>query len=85
MTACLGIAKLVADETTVRPPLSSVPSWMNGLAMPGPDPAWLLVAPGVWMMLAMAVDLEPRTCATPCSAGMCSPSARTNKRPGCAA
>jgi len=54
MTACLGIAKMVADETTVRPPLESVPRWMNGLAMPGPDPAWLLVAPGVWLMLALA-------------------------------
>jgi len=58
MTTCLGIAKLVADETTVRPSLSAVPSWMNGLAMPGPDPAWLLVAPGVWMMLAMAFVLS---------------------------
>jgi ribose/xylose/arabinose/galactoside ABC-type transport system permease subunit len=55
MTAYLGVAKLVADETTVRPPLESVPNWMNGLAMPGPDPAWLLVAPGVWIMLLMAV------------------------------
>jgi ribose/xylose/arabinose/galactoside ABC-type transport system permease subunit len=54
MTAYLGIAKLVAEETTVRPPLESVPAWMNGLAMPAPDPAWLLVAPGVWLMLAMA-------------------------------
>ncbi|MEX2171521.1 MAG: ABC transporter permease [Pirellulales bacterium] len=58
MTAYLGIAKLVADETTVRPPLASVPNWMNGLAMPGPDPAWLLVAPGVWIMLAMAAVLS---------------------------
>jgi ribose transport system permease protein len=55
MTTCLGIAKMVADETTVRPPLESVPSWMNGLAMPSPEPAWLLVAPGVWAMVAMAV------------------------------
>ena len=55
MTAYLGAAKLVADETTVRPPLESVPSWMNGLAMPSPEPAWLLVAPGVWIILAMAV------------------------------
>ncbi len=55
MTAYLGIAKLVADETTVRPPLASVPDWMNGLAMPSPNPAWLLVAPGVWIMFAMAV------------------------------
>jgi len=55
MTAYLGIAKLVADETTVRPPLESVPGWINGLAMPTPDPSWLLVAPGVWLMLGMAV------------------------------
>jgi ribose/xylose/arabinose/galactoside ABC-type transport system permease subunit len=58
MTAYLGIAKLVADETTVRPPLDSVPAWMSGLAMPTPDPAWLLVAPGVWIMLAMAAALS---------------------------
>ena len=58
MTAYLGIAKLVADETTVRPPLSSVPAWMNGLAMPSPQPEWLLVAPGVWLMLGMAATLS---------------------------
>ena len=55
MTACLGLAKLIAHETTVRPPLDRVPSWMSGLALPSPEPAWLLVAPGVWLMLAMAV------------------------------
>jgi ribose transport system permease protein len=54
MTAYLGIAKLVAEETTVRPPLASVPNWMGGLAMPSPDEPWLLVAPGVWIMLALA-------------------------------
>jgi ribose transport system permease protein len=58
MTAFLGLAKLLANETTVRPPLSSVPSWMNGLSMPSPDPAWLLVAPGVWIILAMAIVLS---------------------------
>jgi ribose/xylose/arabinose/galactoside ABC-type transport system permease subunit len=58
MTAYLGIAKLVADETTVRPPLESVPNWMHGLAMPAPDPSWLLVAPGVWIMFAMAAILS---------------------------
>ena len=58
MTICLGVAKLVADETTVRPPLSSVPTWMSSLAVPSPDPAWLLVAPGVWIMLGMAAVLS---------------------------
>jgi ribose transport system permease protein len=54
MTVCLGVAKLIAQETTVRPPLERIPSWMYGLAMPRPEPTWLLVAPGVWLMLAMA-------------------------------
>jgi ribose transport system permease protein len=58
MTVYLGIAKLVADETTVRPLLESVPDWMNGLARPAPQPEWLLVAPGVWIMLAMAAGLS---------------------------
>jgi ribose/xylose/arabinose/galactoside ABC-type transport system permease subunit len=31
---------------------------MGGLAMPSPEPAWLLVAPGVWLMLAMAAGLS---------------------------
>jgi ribose/xylose/arabinose/galactoside ABC-type transport system permease subunit len=55
MTAYLGAAKLVAEETTVRPALETVPSWMSGLAMPAPDPPWLLVAPGVWIMLLLAI------------------------------
>jgi ribose/xylose/arabinose/galactoside ABC-type transport system permease subunit len=54
MTAYLGAAKLVAEETTVRPPLETVPGWMSGLAMPAPTPPWLLVAPGVWIMLLLA-------------------------------
>jgi ribose transport system permease protein len=58
MTAYLGVAKLVADETTVRPPLASVPDWMSGLSRPSPDPAWLLFALGVWIMLAMAALLS---------------------------
>src|SRR6185312_4874665 len=35
-----------------------VPEWMSGLAAPSPEPAWLLVAPGVWLMLAMAAVLS---------------------------
>jgi ribose/xylose/arabinose/galactoside ABC-type transport system permease subunit len=54
MMAYLGAAKMIARETTVRPPLDRVPEWMSGLAMPRPEPAWLLVAPGVWIMLLMA-------------------------------
>jgi ribose/xylose/arabinose/galactoside ABC-type transport system permease subunit len=31
---------------------------MDSLAMPAPNPPWLLVAPGVWIMLALAVMLS---------------------------
>jgi len=55
MTVYLGIAKLVANETTVRPPLETVPSWMSGLATPSPPYPWMLVAPGVWIMLMVAL------------------------------
>ena len=58
MTAYLGFAKLVAEETTVRPPLENVPGWLNGLAMPSPEPAWLIVAPGVWAMFLLAVAVS---------------------------
>jgi ribose transport system permease protein len=58
MTICLGLAKLVADETTVRPSLSSVPHWMDGLATPTPEPSWLLVAPGVWLLLCLAIVMS---------------------------
>lgn len=63
MTTYLGIAKLVANETVVRPPPSMVPAWMDGLAMPSPPHAWMLVAPGVWIMLfvALLVSLMLRT------------------------
>jgi ribose/xylose/arabinose/galactoside ABC-type transport system permease subunit len=55
MTAYLGAAKFIAEETTIRPPLEYVPKWMNGLATPTPHPWWLFVAAGVWIMLGLAI------------------------------
>ena len=46
-----GVAKWLAGEQTVNVP----DSWMNDLAVTFPEPEWLLVAPGVWMALALAV------------------------------
>jgi ribose transport system permease protein len=46
-----GVAKWLADEQTVNAP----PSWINGLLVTFPRPAWLLVAPGVWVTLVLAV------------------------------
>ena len=49
MTIYLGIAKYVADETTVRPDRANVPEWIPALVAPLPEPGWLVVASGVWL------------------------------------
>jgi len=46
-----GAAKWIADQQTVNVP----PTWVNELAVTFPDPEWLVVAPGVWLTLALAV------------------------------
>lgn len=46
-----GIAKWVAGQQTVNVPQS----WVNELAVTFPQPEWLIVAPGVWLTVALAV------------------------------
>jgi ribose transport system permease protein len=46
-----GVAKWLADQQTVNAPAT----WVNELAVTFPTPAWLLVAPGVWISLGLAV------------------------------
>lgn len=46
-----GVAKWLAREQTVNAP----PSWINDLLVTVPKPAWLIVAPGVWITLLLAV------------------------------
>jgi ribose transport system permease protein len=46
-----GAAKWVADQQTVNIP----PTWLNELAATFPARGWMLVAPGVWLALALAV------------------------------
>jgi ribose transport system permease protein len=46
-----GVAKWVADQQTVNIP----ETWINELAVTFPRPEWLIVAPGVWLSLALAV------------------------------
>jgi ribose transport system permease protein len=48
-----GAAKYFAGEQSVNPP----PTWLNGLAVTFPSRAWMLVAPGVWITLALAVAM----------------------------
>ena len=46
-----GAAKWVADQQTVNIP----PTWLNQLATTFPAHSWMLVAPGVWITIALAV------------------------------
>jgi ribose transport system permease protein len=46
-----GVAKWIADQQTVNPPST----WVNNLAVTFPDPDWLIVAPGVWLTLLLAI------------------------------
>ncbi|HET6383883.1 MAG TPA: ABC transporter permease [Armatimonadota bacterium] len=46
-----GAAKWLAQEQTINPPSSA----LNNLAATQPVPSWLLVSPGVWITLALAI------------------------------
>src|SRR3954453_6651996 len=46
-----GVAKWIADQQTVNPPAT----WVNNLAVTFPDPNWLIVAPGVWLTVLLAI------------------------------
>jgi ribose/xylose/arabinose/galactoside ABC-type transport system permease subunit len=58
MTIYLGLSKLVANETTVRPPRESVPDWVPELVESVPNPEWLLLPTGVWLGLLLAALLS---------------------------
>ena len=53
-----GVAKWIAGQQTVNVPQT----WVNELAVTFPQPEWLIVAPGVWLtvLLAIAVALVLR-------------------------
>jgi ribose transport system permease protein len=46
-----GVAKWISGEQTVNAPAT----WLNNLAVAFPAPRWLLVAPAVWIALALAI------------------------------
>jgi ribose transport system permease protein len=60
MTIYLGLAKYIADETTVRPALEQIPGWLPALVSIRPTPEWLIppilpnLAAGVWFALLLA-------------------------------
>jgi ribose transport system permease protein len=63
MTVFLGVAKIVAQETTVRPPLATVPDWLPAMVRPVPSREWLAypLLPnfgwGVWLAIFLAILL----------------------------
>ncbi len=53
-----GLASGLADNTQVYVPMDVRPAWMDRLlSMEGPQPSWLLLAPGVWVYLILGLGL----------------------------
>ena len=48
-----GVAKWMANNQKIDAPLT----WVNELMSKSPRPSWLLLAPGVWLMIVFAVAL----------------------------
>ncbi|MDI6845571.1 MAG: ABC transporter permease [Candidatus Saccharicenans sp.] len=46
-----GLAKWIANNQKIDAPLS----WLNDLMLRSPKPSWLLVSPGIWMMLLFSL------------------------------
>jgi ribose/xylose/arabinose/galactoside ABC-type transport system permease subunit len=57
MTIYLGVAKYLADETTVRPDRERIPQWLSGLVSTSADSLWLGLPLGVWIAFALAAAL----------------------------
>ena len=51
----LGIARGVAKWISHQEPVNVASSWVNDLVVTIPTPSWLLVAPGVWIALVLAL------------------------------
>ncbi|MHC5542861.1 ABC transporter permease, partial [Singulisphaera rosea] len=52
-----GLAKWLASSTAVYIPAESKPWWFGRLLATEPEPRWLMVAPGVWLMLLLSILL----------------------------
>jgi ribose/xylose/arabinose/galactoside ABC-type transport system permease subunit len=52
-----GLAKWLSTSTAVYVPLKAKPWWMGQILATEPSPRWLLVSPGVWILLALSILL----------------------------
>jgi len=57
MTAFLGCAKIVADETTVRPALDQIPDWLNNIVSTRSEFLWFGLPTGVWLAFVLSAAL----------------------------
>ncbi len=51
----LGIARGVAKWIANQEPVNVAPTWINDLVVTFPNPPWLLLAPGVWIAILLAI------------------------------
>ena len=52
-----GLATWLASSTTVYVPTAMRPAWFGRTVAIDPEPRWLLVAPGVWLLLGLSLAL----------------------------
>ncbi len=57
MMIYLGLAKMIASETTVRPAMSSVPEWLQNFTSLLQKALWFGLPAGVWLTLLLALGL----------------------------
>jgi ribose/xylose/arabinose/galactoside ABC-type transport system permease subunit len=56
-TVYRGLATWLASSTTVYVPGDAKPWWLSRILAINPQPRWLLVAPGVWILLVLSILL----------------------------
>ncbi len=55
MTIYLGLAKIVGNNTMVRPLPAQVPEWIKQLLSPRLEYEWMIFSPGVWLLVVLAM------------------------------
>jgi ribose/xylose/arabinose/galactoside ABC-type transport system permease subunit len=53
-----GLATWLASSTTIYVPAGLRPEWFGRIVKIDPEPRWLLVAPGVWMLVGLSIALS---------------------------
>jgi ribose transport system permease protein len=53
----LGIARGAAKWVAHQEPVNAAQTWVNNLVVTFPDPWWLILAPGVWVAILLAIAM----------------------------